>query len=107
MKFFPFLVLYFFLVAGGVALALGGPTQALHDKRLPMLLYKALIYPLILLVLWVLCTYVCGFLLGDARFYGATLAALAVGGLGFPTILYAGVKLGQDISRTYQPLKKD
>lgn len=98
----PFFLAYALLAVGLILAATSSHHIGLHDKRLPGLLYRAGIYPLVIMVLAGVIFYSAGALVGAQIAY-AGLGSLLILGLGIPSLIVFAVVLVRDFAKALQP----
>ncbi|AFU86660.1 hypothetical protein D869_gp254 [Caulobacter phage CcrRogue] len=104
--FFPLFPLYFVLMVAFLVSALGGPSAALRDKRLPGLFYRLAIYPMIVIMAGILVYMAFAWTLTEAHVFGSTFAAFAILLIGMPTVLMFAIKLLSDIAKAFHKSPK-
>ncbi|AXQ68377.1 hypothetical protein HOT99_gp240 [Caulobacter phage CcrBL10] len=104
--FLPLFPLYLILMVAFLVSALGGPSAALRDKRLPGLFYRLSLYPTLVIIAGVLVYMGFAWTLTEAHFVGSTIVAFLVLVLGMPTVLLFAMKLLGDIAKAFHKSPK-
>lgn len=104
--FLPLFPIYLILMVFFLVNALGGPSAALKDKRLPGLFYRLSVYPMLVIMAGALVVMGFAWTLTEAHFFGASFAAFTVLFLGLPTVVMFAMKLAGDIAKAFHKSPK-